>query len=179
MPFRELVGTYRIADAASHVSTAGSLLIDSVTQQVYVENGVTPGTLLESPILVSTTYLTSAQLNASNTPIEILPSPGVNRVYVVHNVTYLLQFGTLAYSGDGGGAGLWYGESISVDTGDNAVFAGTITQMQQSLPYSAINSQSFPFAIVGNSPINFWSPNSPLSGGDGTGIITFTYQILG
>lgn len=184
MPFRELVGTYRHADAASHISLAAALVIDTETQQVFVENGVTPGTLLNG-VMVSTTILSPAQLIASNqvvgnnVGIQLLPPPGPNACYIVLSVTYCLNFGTIAYSGDGAGAGLWYGGSISVDTpGDNYVFAGSESQIQQSLPWSAINQQPAPLSILGNCPINFWSPNAPLTGGDGTGVISFAYQIL-
>jgi hypothetical protein len=178
MPFRELVGTYRIGSAATHVSPAGSLVVDTKSGNVYVENGLTAGTLIGSNVSRVIFNLTSAQLMASGTPIQILAPPGANKIYMIESVTYILKFGTIAYSGDGSGTGLWYGTSISVDTGDNAVFTGVASQFQQSLPYSSVEYSPFPMSICGNCAINFWAPNSPLSGGDGTGVISFIYQIV-
>jgi len=178
MPFRELVGTYRIGNAATHVSPAGSLVVDTKTGSVYVENGLTAGTLIGSNVSRVVFDLTAAQLMASGTPIQILAAPGANKVYMIESVTYILNFGTIAYGGDGNGTGLWYGTSISVDTGDNSVFTGSGSQFQQALPYSSAEYSAFPMSICGNCAINFWAPNSPPTGGDGTGVISFIYQII-
>jgi hypothetical protein len=143
------------SDPQAFVGQDGDLTVSGTNLSVH--DGVTPGGFLLNPIKQCVVYLSSADLLNSSTPIELLPAPGDNYMYVVTNVSYTLVFGTTPYSGDGGGAGLWYGGSISVDTGDNGVFAGSSTQTQQTLPYSAINGQPItPLTNVGlcmNEPI--------------------------
>jgi hypothetical protein len=144
-------------------------------------DGVTPGGIVLSGVFQSVTaYLTAEDLISAtgNTPFEILPAPGVGLMYIIQMVIYNLQFNTIPFSGDGGGAGIWYGGSVSADTGDNNIFNGILSQVQISLSYAALYLQPQPTSVCVDAPLNFWSPNNPLSGGDSTATITIIYNII-
>jgi len=178
MPFRELIGNYKKGDsAATHVSQAGALLVDTDNQSVYVQNGSSPGTLLNSVFQSVTVPLSVEQLNNLQTnPVPLFAAPGAGKIYVIHSVLYNFNFVTTPYSGDG--IQIWYGSSISADTGDAGVFTGGASQLQQALPWSAINGQNLPTSLCANAAMFIWSPNSNLTGGDGTGSVTVFYSLI-
>jgi hypothetical protein len=175
----KFVKSFYMADPLTFVGKDGDLTVYDTN--VAVHDGVTPGGFPLNSVKHIDFYLTSEMINASNNPITILPAfdnGSGNYLYVIDNVAYTLLYGTVPFSGGGSGSGLWYGSSVSVDTGDSAVFSGSATVTQQSLSYSSINNQNIPTTLCATTPVTFWSPNNPYSGGNGTGIISFNYYVV-
>jgi hypothetical protein len=169
------------ASADSYIGEEGQLFFDTNDAVMRRSDGVTPGGIQMSGILQQiSVFLGPDELIAdnNNTPYEILPAPGPGLMYLINSVSYSYNFVTTPYSGDGNGSGIWYGESVSADTGDSSVFTGNLSQVQQALSYSALYTQAIPTAVCVNTPLNFWSPNAPLSNGDGTVTIIINYTVI-
>ena len=164
-----------------YVGPNGQLVIEPGSPpQVVIHDGVTPGgTPIGSALQQIRVTVTSDQLlNCTTTPVVIIPSPGPGKMIVVDSAIYVLKFGTIAYSGDS--TALWWGQSVTADTGGVGVFNNSADAIQQSLPYSVLeqSNSTFTDGLIEDVPVVLWSPNSTLTGGDGTGIISVVYYIL-
>jgi len=128
--------------------------------------------------LQTTIPLTSDQIIGAQTPIPLLPAPGEGKQYVVHYVFYNYNFGTTNYSGGNSPFQVWYGTSISLDVGDQYLFAQGGSSSIQSFSYSAYESAPLGTSICENCPLFLWAPNGSYTGGDGTGSVTLFYSIV-
>jgi len=173
-------GTSSNLPFSQYIGPNGQLAINNtIPPQLVIHDGSTPGGNAIGSLQLATVRLSSSQLlNCQSTPVTVIPSPGPNKIIVVNSATYILKYGTSAYNGDG--SALWWGTSVTADTGSGGVFSQGGDSIQQSLPYAAFyeTPSTFGGGVIENVPITFWSPNSALSGGDGTGILYVLYYII-
>jgi hypothetical protein len=123
---------------------------------------------------VSVVTLTSAQILASNTPIVIVPSSGLNTVNVISSITVACTFGTTAYTGN-------TDVSVYYLSGSNNLFLGVDLWGFAASGVSQLNnfnaaSQSFQYAS--NEDLLLQTNTSNPTAGDGTAKITVIYQTI-
>lgn len=127
-------------------------------------------------VLIARKPLSSAQLLALNTsPVEIIPTPGPDKVIVVLASVYRLFFGTTPYTIDTGDQGLIYLNLDFLEQADagNSIF----TRASDSVCISSgIQQPDVPSGFV-NLPIALYSANSNLTGGDGSGEVVVYYVV--
>jgi hypothetical protein len=123
---------------------------------------------------VSVVTLTSAQILASNTPIVIVPSSGLNTVNVISSITVACTFGTTAYTGN-------TDVSVYYASGSDNLFIGVDLWGFATSGVSQLNnfnaaSQSFQY--VANADLLLRTDTSNPTGGNGTAKITVIYQTI-
>jgi hypothetical protein len=123
---------------------------------------------------VSVVTLTSAQILASNTPIVIVPSSGLNTVNVISSITVACTFGTTAYTGN-------TDVSVYYASGSDNLFIGVDLWGFAASGVSQLNnfnaaSQSFQY--VANADLLLRTDTSNPTGGNGTAKITVIYQTI-
>jgi hypothetical protein len=123
---------------------------------------------------VSVVTLTSAQILASNTPIVIVPSSGLNTVNVISSITVACTFDTTAYTGN-------TDVSVYYASGSDNLFLGVDLWGFAASGVSQLNnfnaaSQSFQY--VANADLLLQTDTSNPTAGDGTAKITVIYQTI-
>jgi len=153
------------------------------------------GSVLSGVFLQVSVPLTQSDLNNCNTtPKLLLPAPGVGKMYLFQQITYVYYYGTTNYSYDNSTPlQCWYTGGFTaspyqgaIDQGDQNLFYNvSFSSMQQSLPtslWASFNSgQSFPqLKYMNNSSVSLlrYGSNSGYTGGDGTGLVVLYYSIL-
>jgi hypothetical protein len=130
--------------------------------------GLAPATLLSVKVSLSSSQI----LNATTSPVTVIPAPGAGKVVVIIQSVYSYIFGTTPYSG--GPVGLYYGTTPNqADYGQLFFFA--LSASSFGLVGQGGN-QSDLISQYENQPILF-TGTGPYTGGDGTGAVTVWYVI--
>jgi hypothetical protein len=125
---------------------------------------------------VTTTIVNLSQsdiLNSNTTPVPVVPAQGAGVFAIIVASSYESDFGTTPYSG--GNGGLYYksdGSGATADFGDTGVFTSGSTA-REFTGYGG-NATADP-ADLDNQPIVYFNPNTPYTGGDGTGVISASW----
>jgi hypothetical protein len=141
-----------------------------------------------SPIQTTTITLTPTQLNnfSSTTPIKILNAPGVNKYYILYNMSTELQFNTGAtpYNSLGGlSTVISYDTAGTIDTEvSGSGLDNTLTQTSSTFTLAISAGFIDPPILINsvlNSPIYLYNPNNPgFSGGTSNVKLTMNYSVV-
>lgn len=123
-----------------------------------------------------TVTLSSAQLLDLGTAKELLPAPGVGKMYDVLRIVYIMKYNTTAYSintsiqpfiGDSG--------SIPVANNTSVLGASAKSMIRPGIYTTGVN---VPMTYAENKNLNLLCASGNPIGGDGTLDVQITYQII-
>jgi hypothetical protein len=129
---------------------------------------------------ISQTTLTSAQIKALNTPIQLIGAPGAGKIIIPISVTWETEFGTTAYTGGvGAGVNITYqanGYSFSVGVTDAFIKLTSSAVYVDQL--ATLGNIYQPTSRNVNAAIYVQTPAGSYATGDGTLLIVIVYQVL-
>lgn len=133
----------------------------------------------QSLLMTSVVSLTSAQILALGGPpfITVIPAQGPGTLQQIVKVTYVSQFGGVAYTG--GPAGLFYNNNAAADTGDDSIVGASASSISAAISQNFEDIQVVDSLNI-NQPVtyNLNSPSAPYVGGNGTLTITALWELL-
>jgi hypothetical protein len=145
--------------------------------------GSGPASLTTTPTFsqVARVTLTSVNLLAMYaTPVQIIESPGLTSAIIIDQVTYRLNYGTVAYSDSGGNFGLQYGSAAHFGGAQATTQSNSniFTETESSIVTATVFTNLLTISAVANTAVYISNDSAALITGDSTMDVFVRYHIL-